>query len=115
MRKSHCLERSPASRLFNRGNRIRVTINWKEQPDDYDSITFHADDLHDAEWKVDFSYTVLEGLRSGVYAAQLKRDGDSDQSAEYIVFFVAAPKGHPRAKLALGCLTTTTSLTTRSR
>ena len=77
------------------------TINWQEKPDDYDAISFHADDLHDAEWQVDFSYTVPEGLKSGVYAARLKRDGESDQEAEYIVFFVAAPKGQPRAKLAL--------------
>ena len=77
------------------------TLNWQEKPADYDAITFHSDDLYDAEWKVDFSYTVPEGLKSGVYAASLKRDGESDQDAEYIVFFVAPAKGQPKAKLAL--------------
>ncbi len=77
------------------------TLNWQEKPADYDAITFHCDDLYDAEWKVDFSYTVPEGLKSGIYAARLKRDGESDQEAEYIVFFVAAAKGQPKAKLAL--------------
>jgi N,N-dimethylformamidase len=47
------------------------TLNWQEKPADYDAITSHADDLYDAEWKVDFSYTVPEGLKSGIYAASL--------------------------------------------
>lgn len=72
------------------------TIKWTEQPDHYDAITFYADDLYDAEWKTDFRYKVPENLESGVYAARL-RQGDF---VEYISFFVAAPKGTPKAKLA---------------
>ena len=34
------------------------TINWTEAPDLYDTITFHADDLYDAEWSTDFRYTL---------------------------------------------------------
>ncbi|MDA9580679.1 LamG domain-containing protein [Luminiphilus sp.] len=87
--------------LAERGVRGRFwrgdTIRWTDAPDQYDAITFHADDLYDAQWTKDFSYTIPEDLPSGVYAARLKQ-GDF---CEYITFFVAAPKGQPRAKLAL--------------
>lgn len=73
------------------------TVNWTLAPDQFDAITFHADDLYDAQWGVDFEYTVPDGLRGGIYAARLKQ-GDFE---EYIVFFVAAPKGKPTADLAL--------------
>jgi N,N-dimethylformamidase len=65
------------------------TIKWTDNPDQYDAITFHADDLYDAEWQVDFSYTLPADLDSGIYAARLKQ-GDF---VEYIPFFVAAPAG----------------------
>ncbi len=73
------------------------TIRWTDDPDQYDAITFHADDLYDAEWETDFSYTVPPDLKSGIYAARLRR-GDF---VEYITFFVAASKGKPQAKLAV--------------
>jgi N,N-dimethylformamidase len=87
--------------LAERGVRGRFwrgdTIRWPDAPDQYDAITFHADDLYDAQWASDFSYTIPDDLPSGVYAARLKQ-GDFH---EYITFFVAAPKGQPRADLAL--------------
>ena len=73
------------------------TIKWKDDPNQYNAITFHADDLYDAEWQVDLSYTLPADLNSGIYAARLKQ-GDF---VEYIPFFVAAPKGKPQAKLAV--------------
>ncbi|MBL3600323.1 MAG: LamG domain-containing protein [gamma proteobacterium endosymbiont of Lamellibrachia anaximandri] len=73
------------------------TINWTDNSDHYDAITFHADDLYNAEWQVDFSYTVPTDLDSGIYAARLKQ-GDF---VEYITFFVAAPVKKPQAKLAV--------------
>ena len=72
------------------------TIRWKDAPNQYDAITFYADELYDAEWKPAFSYTIPKTLKSGVYAARLIKDGFT----EYITFFVAAPKGRPEAKLA---------------
>lgn len=78
---------------FWRGN----TIKWMDDTDQYDAITFHADDLYDAEWRTDFSYTVPADLPSGIYAARLKQGGFT----EYVTFFVAAPKGKPRADLAV--------------
>jgi N,N-dimethylformamidase len=73
------------------------TIKWTDDPDQYDAITFYADDLYDAEWKADFTYTVSDDLPCGIYAARLKQGGFT----EYITFFAAAPKGKPRAELAL--------------
>jgi N,N-dimethylformamidase len=72
------------------------SINWKERPDLYDAITFYADDLYDAEWNEDFTFTIPQNLKSGVYAARLIQ-GDF---VEYVTFFVAAPKGKPASKLA---------------
>jgi N,N-dimethylformamidase len=87
--------------LAERGVRGRFwngsTIRWADDPDQYDAITFHADDLYDAEWETAFSYEIPEDLPSGIYAARLKH-GDF---VEYITFFVAAPKGRPRAGLAV--------------
>jgi len=74
-----------------------TSVNWTQAPDEYDAIGFHADDLYDAEWSADFSYTIPGDLRSGIYAARLKQ-GDF---VEYITFFVAAPRGKPGADLAL--------------
>jgi N,N-dimethylformamidase len=59
-------------------------------------MTFYADDLYDAEWSTDFSFTIPNDLKIGVYAARLTQ-GDF---VEYITFFVAAPKGKPTSKLA---------------
>ena len=73
------------------------SINWTEHPDLYDAMTFYADDLYDAEWSADFSFTIPDDLKSGIYSARLSQ-GDF---VEYTTFFVAAPKGKPRAKLAL--------------
>jgi len=72
------------------------TIRWTDDPDQYDAITFYADDLYDAEWSASFEYTVPMDLKSGVYAARLKKDG----FVEYITFFVAAPRMKPTAKVA---------------
>ncbi len=73
------------------------TVKWVEAPAQYDAIGFHADDLYDAEWSTDFSYTIPSDLRSGIYAARLIQ-GDF---VEYITFFVAPPKGEPASDLAL--------------
>jgi N,N-dimethylformamidase len=71
-------------------------IKWTERPDLYDAITFYADDIYDAQWSSDFSFTIPDKLKSGVYAARLTQ-GDF---VEYITFFVAAPKGKPSSRLA---------------
>ncbi len=100
------IDSSPASahgiaiNLPNRAVRGRFwagnSINWTERPELYDAITFYADDIYDAEWSSDFSFTIPDQMKSGVYAARLTQG----EFVEYITFFVAAPKGNPSSRLA---------------
>jgi len=85
-------ERAVRRRYWNGGTTI-----WTMDPTGYDAVHFHADDLYDAEWKTDFTYTIPEDLPSGAYAARLKQG----EFTEYVTFLVAPPKGQARAKLAL--------------
>lgn len=85
-------ERAVRGRFWTPGS----SVHWAMKETNYDAIHFHADDLYDAEWKTDFTYTIPRDLPSGVYAARLKRGDFTD----YAVFFVAPPKGEPSAKLA---------------
>jgi len=71
-------------------------IKWTERPDLYDAITFYADDIYDAQWSSDFSFTIPDDMKSGVYCARLTQGA----FIEYITFFVAAPKGKPSSRLA---------------
>lgn len=70
--------------------------NFQHAPQEYGAVHFHDDDLYDADWETDFSYVVPADLRSGVYAARLKVDGDE----WYVTFFVRPPKGTTTSKLA---------------
>jgi N,N-dimethylformamidase len=70
---------------------------WRHAPDQYGAIHFHDDDLYDCGWATDFTYTVPEGLRSGVYAVRL-RAGDVE---EMIPFFVRPPRGRRTADVCV--------------
>ena len=83
--------------------RAMTGYNWSGQETDfrnalpeYGAIHFHADDLDDARWQVDFEWTLPAQLKSGVYAARL-RAGDSE---DHIPFFVRPPKGAASASIA---------------
>lgn len=71
--------------------------NWKHAPEQYGAIHFHDDDVADCGWETDFSFTVPEGMRSGLYAARLTC-GDH---WEAIPFFVCPPKGKRTADLCV--------------
>ncbi len=71
-------------------------FNWRHAPDQYGAIHFHQDDLYDAAWESDFSYTIPHDLPSGVYAARLRHGADIDR----IPFFVLPPKGTVTADVA---------------
>jgi N,N-dimethylformamidase len=68
-------------------------VDFRHVPDEYTAIHFHADDLEDARWDVDFEWSVPEGLRSGVYAARLEAGGLVD----HIPFVVRPSAQAPRA------------------
>ena len=70
--------------------------NWRHALDQYGAIHFHQDDLYDAGWETDFSYTIPDDLPSGVYAARLHHGSDVDR----ITFFVLPPKGEATSGVA---------------
>jgi len=69
--------------------------DWRQRPDHYGAIHFHDDDLDDAGWATDFTFTAPQGLRSGFYAALVETEGAEDS----IPFFVRPPRGQATAKL----------------
>ena len=58
-------------------------------PDEYAAIWFHDDDLEDAGWEPSFSFTVPDGLASGVYGIQL----DADDGSDTVPFTVRPARG----------------------
>jgi N,N-dimethylformamidase len=92
-----------ANRLYGRTvnvpTRAVTGYNWqaKEQnfihaPDQYGAIHFHDDDLDDVRWQVDFTLTVPDDLPSGLYAARLRADDDTD----YVPFYVRPKRGQEK-------------------
>ena len=78
-------------------------ICWTHAPEQYGAIHFHDDDLVDACWEPDFSFTIPERLRSGVYAAHLQADGGEF----WVPFFVRPPRGTARSTVAFLASTAT--------
>jgi N,N-dimethylformamidase len=77
-------------------------IVYHHAPEEYGAIHFHDDDIDDARWEVDFSFTVPEGTKSGAYAARLRVGGDSSAETEdFITFFVRPPQGTATSKVCL--------------
>ncbi len=77
--------------------------NWTHAPHQYGAIHFHDTDLVDACWAEDFSFTIPDGLRSGIYAAHLTTP-DADH---WVPFFVVPPRGTARSKTAFLASTAT--------
>ena len=69
--------------------------NWRHAPSQYGAIHFHDDDIADAGWETDFTWSPPADLRSGVYAARLTGAEDED----YIPFVVRPATDGPRANL----------------
>ena len=70
---------------------------WRHAPQEYGAIHFHDDDLYDAGWQTDFTLTVPESMRSGIYCARLI--GAEDE--ERIPFFVRPPAGKKTSDVVL--------------
>jgi N,N-dimethylformamidase len=71
-------------------------LSFLDAPEHYAAIHFHDDDLDDAGWGTDFTFTVPDDLASGVYAARLR----SGEAQEYLPFFVRPARGTSGAELA---------------
>jgi len=72
-------------------------MNWRHAPQEYAAIHFHDDDIHDCGWQTDFSFTVPDDLKSGVYGARLRIDGAED----VVPFFVRPKRGTRQADLVV--------------
>jgi N,N-dimethylformamidase len=91
-------------RVVNMPTRAVTGHNWtgeetdpRRAPGQYGAIWFHDDDLDDAAWEEDFSWTIPSDLPSGVYAARLQSDGVED----HVPFIVRPPIGRPSAAIAV--------------
>jgi N,N-dimethylformamidase len=73
-------------------------LDWKQRPDHYGAIHFHADDIHDAGWQPDFTWQVPAGTRSGVYCAHLRSEDGLHE--DYVPFCVRPPRGRATADIA---------------
>ncbi|WP_018183165.1 N,N-dimethylformamidase beta subunit family domain-containing protein [Kaistia granuli] len=69
---------------------------WKDRPTQWSAIHFHDDDIYDAGWQVDFSLTIPEGMKSGIYAVRIEAEGEE----QFVTFVVRPPRGKPGSKLA---------------
>lgn len=72
-------------------------LDWRHSNDQHTAIHFHADDLEDAGWDVDFTFTVPAQLRSGIYAARLTAESAED----HIPFFVRPAERKASAPILL--------------
>lgn len=66
-------------------------------PEEYGAIWFHEDSVEDCGWDRTLSLRVPEGTRSGVYALEVTKEGQSDQ----LIFFVRPRRGESTAKIAV--------------
>jgi N,N-dimethylformamidase len=83
-------------------------VQWTEAPHLYGAVHFHSDDMHDAGWSPDLRLTIPEDWRSGFYALRLRaRQGSEDPVESFVAFFVRAPLGKPRSRLAFVASTAT--------
>ena len=80
-----------------------AVADWTRAPEQYGAIHFHDDDLVDACWQPDFSFTIPETLRSGIYAAKLT----TGKYEFWVPFFVRPPHGQARSKVAFLASTAT--------
>ncbi len=77
--------------------------DWRQEPDHYAAIHFHADDLYDAGWQESLRFRLPETLKSGYYALKLQASG-----APFYVGFIVSPRpSGPRAKVAVLASTVT--------
>ena len=73
-------------------------FDWKHAQDEYGAIHFHDDDVDDARWTADFTWTVPDGTKSRSYAVKLTtNEGDED----YLPFWVVAKLGTPGPKIGV--------------
>ena len=77
--------------------------DWRQDPNHYGAIHFHAYDLYDAGWPESLRFRLPDSLKSGYYAVKLTTSGP----AFYVGFIVSPKPGASRAKVAVLASTVT--------
>ena len=72
-------------------------MNWTHKPAHYGAIHFHDDDVYDAGWDTDVTWTLPDDIASGVYAAHLTQD----EHEFYVPLYVTPKRGTSGARLCL--------------
>jgi hypothetical protein len=86
--------------------------DWTKAKYGYGAIHFHEDDLDDAAWETDFSITLPENLRSGVYAVEIEaQNGNARDTVPFYVRPTLATSAALGAKVAYIISTFTVSAT----
>lgn len=86
-------------------------MNWAKAPEQYGAIHFHDDDISDAKWQPDFSFTVPANAKSGFYAVKLV----AEEAYFYVPFFVRPRRGTATAKIAFLASTATYTVYANNR
>ncbi|MFZ1743027.1 MAG: N,N-dimethylformamidase beta subunit family domain-containing protein [Pontixanthobacter sp.] len=71
-------------------------IGWKDEPENFDAIAFHSDDLTDAGWPEALRLDVPDDLPSDAYGIEIT----SGEQKDVIPLFVTPAAGHATAPLA---------------
>lgn len=79
-----------------RGSTWTSATDYRDAPSEFSALHFHEDDLEDAGWVSQTSWTVPSGARSGFYALHVVTD---DGAVDWIPFFVRPEPGRPAADL----------------
>lgn len=87
---------SPA-RAMTGSNWTGAEMCWSHAPETYGAIHFHEDDLDDCDWETDFTFTIPDDLKTGLYGARLQ----SGDNWEVLPFVVCPPKGKKTADLCV--------------
>jgi len=90
------LDRAPA-RAMRGASWDGSVMSWHSAPEQYAAIHFHDDDIADCGWETDFTFTIPDDLRSGVYAIKLSAGDLWDM----MPIFVCPPKGTQQASVCV--------------
>lgn len=72
-------------------------VDFTKVPDQYGAIHFHDDDLDDANWEPTATFTIPDGLPSGVYAVRLT----TETAVDHIPLVVTPGFEGPRERIAV--------------
>lgn len=70
---------------------------WRHATQHYSAIHFHEDDIIAFDWQTSFTYTIPEGMPSGIYVLRISAGNHQDA----IPFYICADHGKPTNRLCV--------------